>query len=122
MPPDDRMTLGPLARSPDECSPDRFRSFLYPALEFRRKGTDLHSAGRGGRAASCPIERCVKRREFQDRETPELLLGISVGAILHAPLSFPKSHRSPSLRHFKWIAAAKYASSYDTLLLPPPRA
>src|SRR5258708_39583277 len=104
MPPDDRMTLGPLARSPDECSPDRFRSFLDPALEFRRKGTDLHSAGRGARAASCPIERCVNRVLFHDRELPKLLARNSVGVILFAPLGFLQTHRSPSRSLFQWIS------------------
>src|SRR5258708_5509754 len=122
MPPDDRMTRGPLARSPDECSLDRSRSFLDPALEFRRKRTDLHSTGRGRRAARCPIERCVKRGKFQDCESAQLLLGIREGAILHASLSVLKSYGGASLRHLKWIAANVDAGLNKSLKVRPPRA
>src|SRR5712692_6863332 len=122
MPQDDRMTRGPPAPSSGECSPGRFRSSRDPALGCRRKGAHLHNTSRGRRAASCPIERCVKRGKFQDYESRQLLLGVGEGAILYAPLSFLKSHRSPCLRHFKWVAADVDAGLDESLVVRPPGA
>jgi predicted alpha-1,2-mannosidase len=75
------------------------------------QGDDLHTAGRGGGAARCPLERRVKRGEFQDCESPQLLFGIREGATLYTPLSFLNSHRSPSLVSLKWIATDEDAST-----------
>ena len=90
-------------------------------LNSGASGRTSTAPSRGCRAARCPIERRVKRGEFQDCESPQLLLGIRVGAILHAPLSFLESHRGPSLRHFKWIATDVDAGFDESLVVRPPR-
>src|SRR4029077_19452178 len=100
-PPDDRTTRAPPARSRDECHPVRFRSSRDPVLGCRRKGTDLHHAACGRWATRCPVERHIKRGEFHDYESPQLLLGIRKGAILYAPLSFLKLDGGCSVGHFK---------------------
>src|SRR5437660_1717621 len=120
MPPGDRRTRELPARRSAECSPDRFHSSRDPAHVFRCKRTDLHSTNRSGRAARCPIECCVKRWEFQDGESSQLLLGIREGAILNMPLSFLKSHRGPSLRSSKWSATDEDAGFLDCLVVGPP--
>jgi hypothetical protein len=73
------------------------------------------------RAARCPLERRVKRGEFQDCESPQLLFGIREGAILCTPLSFLNSHRSPSLGSIKWIATDEDAGLYECLCSTPAR-
>jgi hypothetical protein len=122
MPLDARRTREPPARLSGECPPDRFHSSRDSAPVFRCKGTNLHSTDRSGRAARCPIKRPVKRGEFQDCESPQLLLGIREGAILYVPLSFLKPHRGPSLRSLKWIAADKDAGFDERLVVRPPGA
>src|SRR5580700_6189952 len=122
MPPDARRTRAPHARWRGERSPDRFHSSRDPAQVLRRNGTDLHSAGRGGRAARCPIERRVKRGEFEDCESPQLLLGIREGAILYAALPFLKSHRGPGLWRLKWTATDEDAGFDERLVVRPPGA
>ena len=76
----------------------------------------------GRRAARSPIEGGVKRGEFQDDESSQLLLRVSVRTVLHAPLSFPKAHRSSCLRHFQWIAADVDAGLDERLVVSPPGA
>src|SRR5258708_40057073 len=61
-----------------------------------------------------------KRRQFQNYESPELLLGVGEGAILYAPLSFLKPHRCPRLRHFKGIAADVDVGLDQSLVVRPP--
>src|SRR5579863_357936 len=114
------MTRGPLARSPDEYPPGRFRSSRDPPLQFWGKRPDLHGTGRGCRAACCPIEGCVERGEFQDCESPQLLLGVGEGAILYAPLSFFDPNRGPCLRHLQWITGDVDASLDQGLVVCAP--
>ncbi len=66
------------------------------------------------------LSACVKRGEFQECESPQLILGISVGAILYPSFFFLKSHRGPCLRHFKWRAAAVDPSLDESLIVCPP--
>src|SRR5260370_21857824 len=112
MPPGDRMTRAPPARSSGECSPDRLRSSGDPTLGFRRKGTDLNSAIRSGGAAGRPIERRVNRGEVEDYESPKLLFRIKQRTIPEPSLFFPKSHPGSSLRGFQWIALLVDARVY----------
>src|SRR5277367_4823079 len=104
MPPAGRTTRGPPARSPVECSPDRFRSSHNSPLAFWRQGPHFHGTERGRWAARRPIEGRVEGGEFHDYESPELLLGVSEGAILHAPLSLLNPNRRRCLWHLKWLA------------------
>ena len=84
------------------------------------KGTDLDSTGRGRRAARGPIKRRIKRGEFHDYESPQLLLGVSEGAILYAPLSFLKPHCRSRLRHLKRIASEVGAGFDERLMVRAP--
>src|SRR5579864_5473002 len=122
MPPDDRMTRGPPARSPDACPPARFRSSRDPPLHFWREWPDLHGTGRGCWAAGCPIEGCVKRGKFQDCESSHLLLGVGKRAILDTPLSIFNPNRGPGLGHLQGIAADINASVDEGLVVCAPSA
>src|ERR1700731_4762476 len=121
MPPGDRTTREPHARSFGECSLVRFHSSRDSALEFRRNGSDLHSTDRGGGASRCPVERRVKRRKLQDCESPQLLLGISEGAILYTPLSILQPNRCSGLRGLKGIATDVDVGLDERFVVRPPR-
>jgi hypothetical protein len=69
-----------------------------------------------------PVEGGVNGRQFQDDEPCQLLLGLGEWAILHAPLSFPETHRRPCLGHFKRISDHVDAGLDKRLVVSPPGA
>src|SRR5438128_6461744 len=54
---------------------------------FGSERTHLDSTVRGGRAARCPLEGCVKGWHLYDRESSQLFFGVSIRTVLHAALS-----------------------------------
>src|SRR5262245_15850376 len=121
-PPADRRTRVPLARLSDEPSLPHFHSFHDPAPGFRRERTHLDSAVRGSRAAFCPLEGCIQRRQLEDGESSQLFFGVSIGTVLYTPLSFLNSYRGSRFRHFQRIAANKDARLDESLVVGAPDA
>src|SRR5437016_14640747 len=80
------MTRVPLARPFVQPSLHHFHSFHDPAPGFGSERTHLDSTVRGGRAARCPLEGCVKGWHLYDRESSQLFFGVSIRTVLHAAL------------------------------------
>src|SRR5262245_32649505 len=114
------MTRVPLARLPDGSSPHHFHSSCDPAPSLVIEWTYLDRAIRGSRAACCPLEGCVQRRQFQDGESAQLFFAVCKWAVLHATFSILDSYRSSRFRYFQRIARDKDAGLDKSLVIRAP--
>src|SRR5258705_2696840 len=74
------------------------------------------------RASRSPFEGGVNGREFQDDESCQLLLSISIGSILHSALSFLNTHRRSCLGRFKRIGTNVHSGLDQSFVVSSPGA
>src|SRR5438093_1004853 len=93
-----------------------------PPFSFRRERPDFNCAKRCSRTSRSPFEGGVNGRYFQDNESSQLLLGIRVWAILHAALSFSKTHCCCCFGHLKCVGTDVDVGLDERLIVSPPGA
>src|SRR5262249_11781994 len=68
------------------------------SLEFGSDRPDFHGAIGGGRAARRPFQGCIERRQLEQYEAAQLLLGGGIRAVLHKGLAVAPPHGRTGFR------------------------